>query len=234
MRLYIIRHAEPDNPNNTITEAGHKEAAALAERLAQVKIDKMFVSPLGRALHTMAYTSKFNGLQAEVLDWIQEIDDSRISIAPWGEVTGWDIPGEVLRGQAELPNHENWKRDALLQSAKAEFHLNRVQVHSDAFLQTLGYERDGGKYKILRSNPEQIAIFCHNGFGLIWLSHLLQIPLPLMWSGFTMAPSSVTTILFDERSSEWAVPRCIGFGDTSHLYQAGLPISSHGIKANVY
>jgi probable phosphoglycerate mutase len=98
----------------------------------------------------------------------------------------------------------------------------------------LGYERDGGKYKILRSNPEQIAIFCHNGFGLIWLSHLLQIPLPLMWSGFTMAPSSVTTILFDERSSEWAVPRCIGFGDTSHLYQAGLPISSHGIKANVY
>jgi broad specificity phosphatase PhoE len=234
MRIYIIRHAEPDNPNHTITEAGHKEAQALAERLNTIKIDRMYTSPLGRALHTMAYTSKLNGLQAEVLDWVQEIDNSRLIVEPWGRMTGWDIPGEILRGKVELPDHNNWKHDDLLIAAKAEYHLTRVQSHSDSFLRQLGYERVGNKYKILKSNSEQIALFCHNGFGLIWLSHLLQIPLPLMWSGFTMAPSSVTTILFDERSSEWAVPRCIGFGDTSHLYHAGLPISIHGIKANVY
>lgn len=28
MRLYIIRHADPDYPNNTITPAGHLEAKA--------------------------------------------------------------------------------------------------------------------------------------------------------------------------------------------------------------
>jgi hypothetical protein len=42
----------------------------------------------------------------------------------------------------------------------------------------------------------------------------------------------VTTVLFDERSPEWAVPRCIGFCDVSHLYAAGLPVQPRGILAN--
>jgi probable phosphoglycerate mutase len=33
MRLLIIRHAEPDYKNNTITPAGHQEARALAQHL---------------------------------------------------------------------------------------------------------------------------------------------------------------------------------------------------------
>ena len=41
-------------------------------------------------------------------------------------------------------------------------------------------------------------------------------------------------ILFDERSDQWAVPRCIGLADVSHLYQAGLPVQPSGIKANFY
>jgi len=31
----------------------------------------------------------------------------------------------------------------------------------------------------------------------------------------------VTTFLMEERSTEWAVPRCLGFADVSHLYAAG-------------
>ena len=234
VRLYIIRHAEPDNPNNTITAAGHKEAAALGERMAALKLDRMFVSPLGRALHTMQYTAERNGLTAEVLEWMQEINDSHVEVSPWGRLAGWDIPGEMIRANEPLPDHSNWINDQLYLDAHAPAIFKRIRAHSDAFLAELGYVREGGKYRIVKANSEQIAIFCHNGFGLTWLSHLLGIPLPLMWSGFTLAPSSVTTILFDERSPEWAVPRCIGLGDTSHLHKAELPISTHGIKANVF
>jgi len=39
-------------------------------------------------------------------------------------------------------------------------------------------------------------------------------------------------MLFDERSPEWAVPRCIGLGDVSHLYAAGLQVQARGIMAN--
>jgi probable phosphoglycerate mutase len=38
--------------------------------------------------------------------------------------------------------------------------------------------------------------------------------------------------LFDERSPEWAVPRCIGLGDVSHLYAAELPVQARGIIAH--
>jgi probable phosphoglycerate mutase len=75
-------------------------------------------------------------------------------------------------------------------------------------------------------------MFCHGGFGLMWLAHLLEIPFPLVWAGFWLPPSSVTTVLFEERSSAWSVPRCIGLGDVAHLYAAGLPVSPAGIMAN--
>jgi len=50
--------------------------------------------------------------------------------------------------------------------------------------------------------------------------------------GFFLYPSSVTTVLFDERSKNWAVPRCIGLGELSHLYANNLPPQPSGIKAN--
>jgi probable phosphoglycerate mutase len=37
----------------------------------------------------------------------------------------------------------------------------------------------------------------------------------------------------DERSAHWAVPRCVGVGDVSHLYEAGLPVQPRGIVGNV-
>jgi broad specificity phosphatase PhoE len=44
----------------------------------------------------------------------------------------------------------------------------------------------------------KIAIFCHNGMALTLISHLLAIPLPMVHVSMWLAPSSVTTILFDE------------------------------------
>lgn len=69
---------------------------------------------------------------------------------------------------------------------------------------------------------QTIAVFCHGGFGLTWLAILLGLPVVQVWSSFYLAPSSITTILMDERSLEYAVPRALAVSDTSHLYKAGL------------
>ena len=66
-----------------------------------------------------------------------------------------------------------------------------------------------------------------------WLAHLLEIPLSLVWVGFWLPPSSVPTVLFEERSSKRAAPRCIGLGDVAHLYAAGSPVRPRGSKGNV-
>lgn len=73
MRLYIIRHADPDYPNNTITPEGHLEAQALAKRLSSHGLDRIYASPLGRALDTMRYTADSLGMTHEVEHWTQEL-----------------------------------------------------------------------------------------------------------------------------------------------------------------
>jgi broad specificity phosphatase PhoE len=38
MRLYIIRHGDPDYATDSLTEVGQREAQALAERLANERL----------------------------------------------------------------------------------------------------------------------------------------------------------------------------------------------------
>ncbi|UNL95251.1 histidine phosphatase family protein [Paenibacillus polymyxa] len=231
MRLYIIRHADPDYPNNTITPEGHLEAKALAKRLSSHGLDRIYVSPLGRALDTMRYTTDSLGMTYEVEDWTQELA-LKLEDTPYGRLSHWDLPGEVIRSGSPLPTHDSWKEISYYQGTQSPETFERLKVHSDEFLKRQGFERVEGRYRILKHTEDRVAVFCHGGFGLTWLAHLLELPLALVWSGFWMPPSSVTTILFDERSKEWAVPRCIGFSDVSHLYAEGLPVRPRGIITN--
>jgi probable phosphoglycerate mutase len=234
VRLYIIRHADPDYPNNTITEAGHLEAKALAERMQHEGLDRIYASPLGRARHTAQYTAEALNLPMIIEDWTAELTELHMRDAPFAGVVAWNIHGEVLRAEESLALHRNWHELPLLSEPHIRETFEKVKSNSDEFLSRHGYDRENGVYRVRERNQEKIAVFCHGGFGLTWLAHLLEIPLPLMWSGFLLAPSSVTTILLDERSEEFAVPRCIGMSDTSHLFRAGLPIQPAGIVANYY
>lgn len=232
MRLYMIRHADPDYANDTITPAGHLEARALAGRLARLGLDEIYCSPLNRAVHTMTYTADLLGLQPTIAPWARELE-WEVEPEDGRRIAAWNVHGEWLRQSRPYPTNDNWHQYAPFLHTGLENNLRQLQQDADRFMETLGYRREEGKYRIVRPNKRKIAIFCHHGLGITWLSHLLELPLPLVWSGFWMAPSSVTTILMDERSAEWAVPRCLGFSDVSHLYQAELPTSTQGLVGSV-
>ena len=233
MRLYIIRHGDPDYAVDGLTERGHLEAQALAKRMAALQPDQLFVSPLGRARATARYSEEALGRSSTVLDWVQEKSDWREEMPPWGRRVIWDIPGEVIREKTPPPLFDDWSDLEPIRGKGYPVKLKALQNDSDQFLDGLGYRREGGRYRILRPNRDKVAIFCHGGFGLTWISHLLEIPVALVWSGFWLAPTSVTTILFDEASNDWATPRCLGMCDVSHLYAEGLDVSTHGLKNNV-
>jgi probable phosphoglycerate mutase len=146
----------------------------------------------------------------------------------------WDVPGEVIKAKRPLPTHEDWHTDDVFSNPEFRATVEKVRENSDEFLARHGYVREGHRYRVVRPNRERIAVFCHLGFGLTWLSQLLDIPVTLMWSSFWMAPTSVTTILFDERTGEFATPRVIGMADVSHLHAANLPTQPAGIKANFH
>jgi probable phosphoglycerate mutase len=232
MRLSIIRHGDPDYTTDTLTEIGQREAQALAERLANARLTHIYSSPLGRARETMSYTAEATKLIPLIEEWTRELAWWIPWETPRERIAAWDLHGEIIRGQERYPNHDDWH--TLKYFENPVFHAGYVSLceRSDELLRRHGYDRVGGRYRCAQPNHDHIAVFCHGGFGLTWLAHLLAIPLPLVWSGFWLPTSSVTTVLFDERSPEWAVPRCIGLGDVSHLYAAGLPVQTRGIIAN--
>ena len=71
MRILLIRHGDPDYENDTLTEKGRREAALLAEAAPYMNLGTCFVSPLGRAQDTAAYSLKKIGRTAETLDWLR-------------------------------------------------------------------------------------------------------------------------------------------------------------------
>ena len=73
MRILFIRHGDPDYVNDTLTEKGRREAEALALRAGDLRMGTCFVSPLGRAQDTAAYSLKKLGCSAETLDWLREV-----------------------------------------------------------------------------------------------------------------------------------------------------------------
>lgn len=232
MRIYLVRHADPDYANDTITETGHLEAKALARRMSKLPISKVHSSPLGRAWATARYTADALGLEAAIEPWTQELSELRLSDPSRGGSMIWDIPGELVRPGFDYGDRVGWADRPPFLFPAAEAAVRDIAAASDRFLSGYGYERAGERYRIVRPNRDHIAVFAHGGFGLTWIAHLLGLPVPLVWTGFWLPPSSVTTILLDERSANWAVPRCLCLGDTSHLYAEGLPIQPRGIKAN--
>jgi probable phosphoglycerate mutase len=234
MLLYFIRHADPDYVNNTITAEGRLEAKALAQRMAHGGLDKIYCSPYGRAVNTMSYTADAVNLSASRLDWLKELDEFIFKQAtPWQVDCAWEIPGEVIMGEQALPTHDNWHEHKLLNEFETKRIFTELVANSDSFFARQGFVRQGRRYKVVAPNNKKIAVFGHGGFGLTWLAHLLNIPPLIMWTEFWLAPSSVTTVLFEQRSGEWAVPRCLSWGDTSHLYKEGLDIKPRGLVGNL-
>ena len=77
MKLYIIRHAEPDYRNDTITEKGIREAYLLGQYMKNKDIKAFYMSPLGRARATCQATLDAMGREGTVLDFLQEYMEVR-------------------------------------------------------------------------------------------------------------------------------------------------------------
>lgn len=194
MRLYIIRHAEPDYPRDALTTRGHAQAQALACRLAGMKIGHIYSSPMNRALETARYTAERLGLDVQIESWTRELEDWWVPDQALGERPVWQVDAATLRALA--PGQECWP----------PADLSRLQAAANGFLARHQNAPDHG-----------IAVFCHAGFALTWLAELLAVPLPLMWAGFSLPPASITTVVFENLEGGGTAARCLGLGDVGHL-----------------
>jgi len=228
--LYIIRHADPIYNPDTLTELGHKQAAALAERLAVNGLDKVYSSPNGRAQMTAKPTCELLGLEYGVEDWMSENFAWRDFSRETEEGSGkwaWTIfrQSTDLKYDDTIKAGDKWYDSDYFKRADAKNGYKRIADCSDEFIERLGYKREENKgYKIIRANNDRVAAFCHGGFGSTWLSHLLEISPPLFWSSFDISHSGVTILQFANYENGYTSPRCLCLCDTSHIYKSGLPM----------
>jgi broad specificity phosphatase PhoE len=245
----VCRQSHIEYINDSLTGAGRREAAAVARYFAsefcEVQPTHIYTSPRGRARATARYTEKALGITAEVEPWTTELTNwPRLSGGAGGDAMKgakpgegglalWDTAGESpeVRTVAHTLNASNqFEEIVALQKVKEKY--EDLKENSNRFLARHGYvwepTSDGGPgiYRIVKRNRDCILVFGHAGFGLTWLAVLLGIPLMHMYTSFFLAPSSMTTILLDERSPDFACPRLLCLGALPHMEREQLELQN--------
>lgn len=215
MVLYIIRHGNPDYENDTLTEFGWQEAEILGERMAKEAPDLIFTSPKGRAIATAVPTCRRMGKESVVEPWMVERNEYMYPI----EDALRDTAGFTYTLKDGVTELNDYSSDE--ERAKC---LKELVESSDAFLEKLGYRREGGLYRIVEPNDMKVACYCHGGFGTAWISHLLGMMPSSGALRLGMDTTSITKFEFKEspRLPGYAYPVMTVFNDVYHLREVGL------------
>lgn len=225
MRILIVRHAEPDYSIDSLTPKGWREAELLSERLKRYEDADFYCSPLGRAKDTSMPTLSKIGKSAEIHDWLREFSGYCINPKTGERQHPWDLLPSFWTPQSDLYDKDNWIKTPFMQSGDVAERYKEVTSGIDGILERHGYKRENNYYRAQNANTDTVVLFCHFGVECVMLSHLLNISPVCLWQGFVALPSSVTTLITEERENGIAYFRTNGFGDISHLYAADEPPS---------
>ncbi|MCR4879858.1 MAG: histidine phosphatase family protein [Bacilli bacterium] len=223
MKIVIIRHAEPDYENDTLTTKGFREASILGEYYKNTKKDVIYSSPLPRAKYTAEALA--NGQEIIIKDYLEEF---------WHPIHidgkqrhNWDfLPSEIER-HPELITHEFLSSD-IAQEADMKNLYDEVIKGFDETLKEHGYERVGSYYKVNKHNDDTIVFVCHLGMMSLLMSRLSGIPYTQIAQYFFVAPTGVTIYTSEEREKGIAQFRCREFGNIDHLKRKNEPYSKFG------
>lgn len=228
MKLVFVRHGDPDYVHDSLTEKGRTEAEILSKRIAKMTVRDFYCSPLGRAQETAACSLEKIGREAVTYDWLREFPGYILDEQTKKRRIPWDLMPRDWTVRPRLYDKEQWLSEPLMQTGDVAEVYARVCAGIDSLLAGYGYVRDGGMYRVQGGNEDTIVFFCHLGITFAIMAHLIGLSPVVLWQGFFVAPTSVTTLVTEERIPGEVFFRCIGLGDISHLYEAGEEASKSG------
>ena len=226
MLLYIVRHGDPIYETDSLTERGRLQAEAVGKRMLASKIDRIFSSPMGRAMETAEPACRLLGLEKQIEPWTHEIESERLTPFPDGimkSITKVQNTYYRENGNLSLSYEDSYKCQGINQS-NMKSAVDYIEENGKKFLERLGYREEGDVYRILYKNEEKVALFCHAAFARAWLSVLLHVPIHIMWASFEYTHTGVTVIEFKNNENGVTAPRCLCLSDLSHLYAEGLDL----------
>ena len=233
MLLYYIRHGDPTYDPDQLTPLGKRQAEAVARRLAQYGLDEIYVSSSNRAIETCKPTCEILKKEPVILDWTNENH-------AWRQLTVREASGRLNWGYAApemkklFASEEmaklrfEWYKHPVFEGTQFEEGIKRIQRETRAFLEAEGlvFDAERGGYIEKFPNNKRIALFAHQGFGLAFLSIVLNIPYPEFSTRFDISHSDFSVISFS-RTDDIIIPKALMMSNDSHLYREGLPTRYH-------
>ena len=229
MLLFFVRHGDPIYSPDSLTPLGARQAEAIAKRLALYGLDKIFASTSERARLTAVPTCELLKKEPTLLDWCNEKYAWRQLTVEAGEGKRcWGFQDKktcALFNSPELRKMgADWYDHPHFEGTSMKEGMLRIGAEADAFFASLGYVHDVENcvYRVEDPGDERVALFAHQGFGLAFLSWVLDIPYPLFCTHFDTGHSGLTVIEF-ETVNGISIPKVLTLSNDSHIYREGLP-----------
>ena len=222
MKLIMIRHGEPDYENDCLTERGHLQAEAVAEKLLRYGITSVYASSKGRAVQTAEHFAQKAGLPVTQLDFIREYGYVRREFKGDPEILEqcqivrrgreyYQDGRDILQG--DFSDFYPWSGEKSYIREKCE----AIGAGLDEWLATLGYEREGLYYRCTRENEDTVALFSHGNSGRAAVSHLLHLHPVYGYALLRWSVTGISVFQFKSEPGELVFPALRTWNDHSHI-----------------
>lgn len=217
MRIIFVRHGHPNYELDCLTPLGHKHGEAVAERLRQEPVEKLYSSTCGRAMETAEHIDKNFGLGVEGLEFMREIK--------WGSADGMPVyegghpwlnsDYQVEQGKDLLD--KNWRESEQYRNNRMVAAGDRLGECLDEWLAELGYTREGDYYRVGKVRYGTIVLVSHGGASSAALAHLFNLPLPFVCSAICPDYTAVTVVTLSEKEGTLTAPKFEIMNDARHI-----------------
>lgn len=229
MLLYYIRHGDPIYTPDSLTLLGERQAEAVAKRLLRYGLDEIYVSSSNRAKLTAKPTCEMLKKEPIIMDWMNECyawEDFAVEKEGGGKGWSFLMPHyvELLNSNHVRELGDNWYDHPDFENTKFKYGMVRIQKEADKFIKMLGYKHDRNRHIYISEKPndKRVALFAHQGFGMLFLSSVLDVSMPQFTTHFDICHSAITVIEFNDMGGI-AVPKVLTLSNDSHIYAEGLP-----------
>jgi broad specificity phosphatase PhoE len=204
MRVFFIRHGsmagdphrhEQPPVRGCLSPEGVAQAAALGRALAGIPFDKVYASPLGRAIQTAQALTRKPGVEIDVRDWLVEWRPAHILLG--SHPANYE---QLCADAAKLRPEQTWKTAAGEGALEMAARLVPGWIQ---LLHELGVDAGHGGYLLKDpADARDIALVAHGGSLGHLLSFVLGVPIrPNPPIAFAL--TGVATVRFVPQANVW-------------------------------
>ncbi len=228
MFFFYVRHGDPIYHPDSLTPLGQEQAKALAKRFVTYGLDRIYASDSIRAMMTAQPTADL--LKKEIIPcpWAHEtLAGKDFFFNRQTPKAGWAFEIQDYVEKFNSPEvcalGKEWYKHPDFAGLTFESGVKRVDEGVDELFLELGFshDRENNCFVKVKEAPERVALFAHQGFGMLFMSSVLDIPYPMYCTHFDISHTGMTVIHFDERHDR-IYPRVLQVSNDAHLYREGI------------